>query len=174
MPEIATISRCRLCKTAFAGPSVAIVGQGPHGRLIQYMAKLSDHFTERHPNESQAVDLRTLEYRTMLRLANYDLQDAELADQRNFVRWRTRQATIDGTLPDAAIEQNAEQLAVSLMEILESVTEPGYPAYALSKPVKEAFKKKLLTVLTEMRDHYEEPNRYTISGEPPPSSENAS
>jgi hypothetical protein len=162
-----------ICGKVFTGPTYALIGQGKHQEVVQYMNEIQQHFLKAHPAESEATQNRSLEFLTMLRLLNFKTTDSELRDQCQFLRWQIAQQVIPIRLRDEKLKGMAAQYAAEIVDLFIAEIGAALGANVLSlmpkgklDALKISARKKIadktVTTIGELRDLYEEPNRYNI------------
>jgi hypothetical protein len=174
----------QLCGKVFTGPTYAMIGQGKHTEVIRYMNEIQQHFIKAHPAESEATQNRSLEFLTMLRILQFKTTDSELREQAEFLRWQIHQQVIPIRLRNEKLKGMAEAYAKEIVEMFlnEIRGTLGSNILGLLPPAKlEALKaagrqriaEKTFSTMGELRDLYEEPNRYNIEVVPTEKTEEA-
>lgn len=166
--EIAGITTCKLCRKKFTGPQAVIVGQ-QHGRLVNYLNEIVQHFQKEHPKESDALELKVLSYRGLLQLMNFKTTDTGIKEQRDYLRWETSQSVLPVRLTDDSLQGLSNELAENLWNSLrETLVASGWD-YSGPTPAEDEASYKtgialmIAAALRDMRNSYEEPGRYVLS-----------
>lgn len=164
MSEIAGISECMLCHEKFVGPVAAVIGK-PHGRLMQYLEKLTKHYIEKHPKEYSFAFLKANEFLGFLVMLNYKTSDPEIHKQRDLTRWWLHQLTLNGRISDDAIKEEAKKFAVELTDIFYSAIVGDVPEYLrIARPhILEGVQTRIAEVVTGLRRDLQEPDRYIFT-----------
>lgn len=158
--EIAGVTTCRLCAARFTGPTAEIVGQ-PHGRLMGYLKRLAQHIVEKHPQENEALQLKSLEYLGLLRMMHYATTDPELAHQVDFLRWLTHQSTLNARLPDDKLKLKSAEVARELVGMIHAAVQSPEVVnqdwmIEVEKHLVTKFTDRLIVLITGLRDILEE------------------
>lgn len=147
MADIAMPASCRLCGAKFYGPKVAIIGR-PHGRQQAFLQKLVDHFRDAHVQEGKGIDLASMEYRGMLLMLYFQIEDPDLAKMHDIARWNVHQKTLGARFTDQQIADMVEKIIpdiYTLVQMGDTVT----------------LRKNLQGCFANLRDRLEEPGKYT-------------
>ncbi len=156
---------CKLCKRVFQAPVAlrVIPGAGDNTRLVNFIADLDTHLMKEHPDQANLCDLQAMQFVGLARLTYYTINDPEVADQNNFLRWSIHQATLNAKYTDTDLEAIAARLAGILVDdALEPELPPDGRAVTITEQLKVLAAGKIRTVLMEMRQQLQEPGRYTI------------
>jgi hypothetical protein len=163
------ITNCLLCGKTFTGPAYALIGQGKEGDVIRYMNEVQKHFVEKHPEESEATQNRSLEFLTMLRMMNFKTTDSGLKEQVQFLRWQIHQQVMPVRIPDEKLEERSAEYANEIFRMLKAAIKREAGTLAASaipasaqRELIDAIQKKTSETIRALRDLYEEPNRYNL------------
>ncbi len=105
--ELADITTCAVCGQKFTGPRLQVIGE-PNARLRKYIEGLSQHFAEKHPEVSRAMDAQALFYCGWLFLRNFKTTDPELKEERDRKRWEVHQQTLNARFTGVSLRRQCE------------------------------------------------------------------
>jgi len=145
-------ARCSICQKLFAGPQILLVGQGlsaPNNRLMQFLQKLTEHIHIEHRDEAKGIALAANEYQGMLILSKYETQSQDLQTQLDLCRWNVHQKTLAVRFTDAQIRDWVEKIVPELLTLADMRD-------------TLAITTNLVRMLQSIRDHLEEPGKYTF------------
>jgi hypothetical protein len=170
------ITTCKLCGKEFAGPTHTIIGApgGVNNQLAEYMKDIAQHFLQKHPQENEAVQYRSLEYMGMLRLMNFRTTDSELKKQVQLMRWQVAQQVIPIRLRDSKLSEMATQWGATLAESIMAKAAAVLPGKLvmqispaalgeLKASIQNELADKTVSIMRELRDLYEEPNKFNMT-----------
>lgn len=170
------ITTCKLCGKEFTGPGYTILGidKGTDQAMIQYLNEVCLHFAQVHEQENEALQQRTIAFLTMLRLMNFRTTDSELKKQVQQMRWQVAQQVIPIRLRDSKLSQMANDWGATLAEGIiakAAAILPGKAVMAigpaalgeLKASVQRELAEKTFSIMSELRDLYEEPNKFNMT-----------
>ena len=168
--ELAAVCVCKRCGERLTGPTALIVGSGlsvDNQRVAQFSLRLAEHIIRNHPEENKALEYKALEFLGMLRLMNYTTADRGILEQRDYLRWRTHQATLKTIIPDAKLEQSAKDFAATMVDMCVAsliLLKPGEqpPAHVelATRNLKASVAALLREILGELRKLLQEPGAW--------------
>jgi hypothetical protein len=149
--EIASVVTCRLCGRTIAGPSL-ILGPGQSNRVGVFMQSIAGHIAQFHVKEHKLLEQQALEFMGLLMVMQYTTKDEGFKFQRNWLRWRIHQTTLNARFPDEKIEEKSEEFAKSIVELVAADVLNGATAHTQANVAARV--KELVTMI---RDELQEP-----------------
>lgn len=109
--EVASVLTCKLCTEKIAGPGL-VVGPGQaSGRVAKFMESLTTHLAQRHAKEFEALQQQVLEFFGLNCVMQYVTQDDRVKYQRDWLRWKIHQVTLNARYSDDALQNLSAQFA---------------------------------------------------------------
>lgn len=154
--------KCRHCQKVFYGPEEGLGGavllnESEQKRAMRYVQSLTQHLQKQHPQALQAAQIFGSEYAGMLALSNFETEDALVAEQRDFVRWKVHNATRRAVVTDDRIVEKVSAILDGFL-----VGDPNREK-KLNESMADGLGAKIVEVMTQMRDVLEERGRYNIT-----------
>ncbi len=161
---IGGIVTCKLCDQRFAdAPKHLLISAGQSDQknmdVADFCTQLLEHFVTKHPRQNLALEMEGTQFLSMRRLQNFRVNDPEIAETVDKLRWQIHNATAVATLTDLAIAGAADQYADGMIgKIAEHI--PGSALNEEVPRIKTALREILMEMLTSTRDLLQEPNKY--------------
>lgn len=116
--EIASVLTCKLCSTKIAGPGLVIGPGQAAGRVAKFMDSLTTHLASAHAKEFEALQQQALEFFGLNCVMQYVTQDDRVKYQRDWLRWKIHQVTLNARYTDEALAKLSAQFAGIIYEEL--------------------------------------------------------
>lgn len=164
---IGGICTCKLCDQKFAdAPKHLLISATQSDQknmdVADFCTQLLQHFVTKHPRENLALEMEGTQFLSMRRLQNFRVNDPEIAETVDKLRWQIHNATAVATLSDAAIAGASDQYADKMVEAMRGVTSQNMNAgpTAFLAAQKTILREILMEMLTSTRQLLQEPNKY--------------
>lgn len=133
-----------------------LINEAEQRRAMRYVQTLTQHLQKHHPDALKAAQIFGSEYAGMLALSNFETEDALVAEQRDFVRWKVHNATRRAMVTDERIVEKVSQILDGFL-----VGDPDREK-KLNESMADGLGAKIVETMTQMRDVLEERGRYNI------------
>ena len=133
-----------------------LINEAEQRRAMRYVQSLTQHLQKHHPDALKAAQIFGSEYAGMLALSNFETEDALVAEQRDFVRWKVHNATRRAMVTDERIVEKVSQILDGFL-----VGDPDREK-KLNESMADGLGAKIVETMTQMRDVLEERGRYNI------------
>ena len=151
MSEIATPARCGICNKVFYGPKAALIGANLGTREAQvFFQSLVDHLMKSHPNEFMGCEAAGAEYKGMLIVSYFAVNDPDLQKMCDISRWNVLQKVLAARVSDEHIAQSVDGVLPDLCTLVEQGD-------------RATLRKNLITLLQGMRNAIEERGKYDLA-----------
>lgn len=167
MHEIASVLTCKLCAQKIAGPGLVIGPGQASGRVAQFMESLTTHLAQKHAKEFEVLQQQALEFFGLNCVMQYVTQDDRVKYQRDWLRWKIHQVTLNARYTDDALGQMAahfagsiyDEITAALLVILENAPSVNLRGTfdRAGENVRAAIGAKLMEIVTIIRNELQEP-----------------
>lgn len=168
--EIASVLTCKLCSEKIAGPGLVIGPGQASGRVAKFMESLTTHLASKHAQEFEALQQQALEFFGLNCVMQYVTQDDRVKYQRDWLRWKIHQVTLNARYTDEALQNLAAQFSgIIYSELTPLIVDAVYASGVFpSENVPKVFERagensraligaKLLEIVTIIRNELQEP-----------------